>query len=485
MKILRLHLIDPDEAGRAGLVKDCEGFGWKVRSFSSIGEFLEARQLKDAMLLILSPPEGFDAEAKAQEFSRLTAWREEHNQTQLMLLLPKGFPAADRLALELGARHILFRPYRNEDLAKILVNTASGVAVRTRNKALESRAHEPEGFESIIGVSAAIRDVLELAKRVAESDCTSVMITGECGTGKGALAKAIHLASDRSSGPFIEVNCAAIPRTLLESEFFGHERGAFTDAKEEKMGLFECANEGTIFLDEVGEIDYGLQAKLLKFLDTRLIRRISGTQFMPVDVRVISATNRDLAEAIALKRFRSDLFYRLNVVDIHIPPLRLRREDIHAIAEAYTNRFASRLNKGTLRLSEEAIELLKDYSWPGNVRELINIIERAVLLNHSGTITPAELPLTEEAPEARINVTKQEGTIRIDLPPEGASFEEIERGLIATVLEQTEGNITQAACRLKVGRGTLRYKLKKYGMDAKEIKKNNKNGRFEPVGVTD
>ncbi|UCF05061.1 MAG: sigma-54-dependent Fis family transcriptional regulator [bacterium] len=485
MKILRLHLIDPVEASRAGLVYDCEGFGWQVKSFSSITEFLEARQLKDAMLLILSLPKGFNAEADGKDLSRLRAWREQHNQIQLMLLLPEGFPAADRLALELDARHILFKPYRNEDLAKILVNTATGVAERTRNKALKSRASQPEGFETIIGVSPAIREVLELAKRVAESDCTSVMITGECGTGKGALAKAIHLASDRSSGPFIEVNCAAIPRTLLESEFFGHERGAFTDAKEEKMGLFECANEGTIFLDEVGEIDYGLQAKLLKFLDTRLIRRISGTQFMPVDVRVISATNRDLNEAIAQKRFRSDLFYRLNVVDIYIPPLRERTEDIRAIAEVYAARFASRLNKGTLRLSEAAIVLLEGYSWPGNVRELINIIERAVLLNHSGTITPSELPLKEEVPETKINVTKQEGTIRIDLPPEGASLEEVEKGLITTVLEQTGGNITQAACRLKVGRGTLRYKLKKYGMDTKEIKKNIKNGRFEPVGVTD
>jgi transcriptional regulator with PAS, ATPase and Fis domain len=350
---------------------------------------------------------------------------------------------------------------------------------------LEKRAAVREGFAEIIGASERMSEVIDLARKVAASDTTSIMITGECGTGKGALAKAMHLASPRREGPFIEVNCAAIPRNLLESEFFGHEPGAFTDAKEEKIGLFECANGGTIFLDEVGEIDYSLQAKLLKFLDSRTIWRVGGTRFLPVDVKVMSATNRDLKTAVATKRFREDLFYRLNVVEIHIPPLRERLADIRPIALASTRRFASGINKREIRLSEDAIEALERYTWPGNIRELINVIERAVLLNAGGTIEPGDFPFSTVEREIALPLKEQEKRIVIDLPSGGVPLEAVEKALIEAALAQSEGNVTRAAGLLKVGRGTLRYKMKKHGIDADASQKKLRSGSFEPVTVTD
>jgi transcriptional regulator with PAS, ATPase and Fis domain len=328
-------------------------------------------------------------------------------------------------------------------------------------------------------------EVIELAQKVSGSDTTSIMITGECGTGKGAFAKAMHLASPRRDGPFIEVNCAAIPRNLLESEFFGYEAGAFTDAKEEKMGLFECANGGTIFLDEVGEIDYSLQAKLLKFLDSRVIRRVSGTRFLPVDVRIISATNRNLRTAVEERRFREDLFYRLNVVEIHLPALRERSADVRPIALAYAQRFACRLNKGEIGMSEEALNALERYAWPGNIRELINVIERAILLNTTGMIGPSEFPFTEAKEEIRVPVKEEKERVVIELPPEGISYEAVERALITAALGRVQGNITRAARLLKVGRGTLRYKMKKFGIETGDAEKNLQNGSFEPTIVTD
>jgi DNA-binding NtrC family response regulator len=481
---LDLFLIECDRQSRETLKQDCEEAGWNATALNTVEDLLEAHGDCKAQLVIISVPRewiGDDCMTVTEHFRR---WHQQHNQTQLLLLLPRDFSEGDRLALDLGARHILYKPYRIEDLSRILARAAEGIGKRQRRAELDRRLRTPRGFEEIIGISEEIRSVLNLAERVAKSESTSTMITGECGTGKGALARAIHEASDRRSGPFIEVNCAAIPRTLLESEFFGHEAGAFTDAKHEKMGLFECANGGTIFLDEVGEIDYALQAKLLKFLDSRVIRRLSGTRFLPVDVRVISATNRDLKRDIEEKRFRSDLFYRLNVVEIVLPPLRERIEDIRPIAEEYLRRFASRLNKGDITLTEEAYEALDRYPWPGNVRELINIIERAVLLNTSGTIPPEDLPFDKKQQSSIVHVERSGGTIRVDLPPEGASLEAVERGTILAVLLRNGGNVARAARTLEVGRGTLRYKMKKLGIASEEIKKKFKNGKFEPTCTT-
>ena len=481
----KIAIIDADEGARERTIALCEGSGWSPEGYASLSAFLQETRSREPDVLVYAAPDAWVEGVQERTVTGLETWRGENGKSQLLLLLPSGFQGGDRLALKLGARNILYRPVDDDDISSILRKAAEGIGKRTRRRELRRRLDTPAGFEEILGTSGKIREVIELARRVAGSDFTSVMILGEPGTGKGALAKAIHAASDRSKGPFIEVNCGAIPRNLLESEFFGYEKGAFTDAKEEKIGLFECADGGTIFLDEVGEIDYGLQAKLLKFLDSRTIRRISGTRFLPVDVRIISATNSNLKRAVETKRFRSDLYYRLNVLEIHLPPLRERREDVRPIAEAYTKRFAGRMNKAGTALSEEAVTALEEYSWPGNIRELINIIERAVLLNRSGTVTPADLPLVKEQRETTVAVEETEGTIRIDIPPEGVSLEEVEKGLILAALERTEGNVTRAAGLLGVGRGTLRYKMKKYGIDPAETKENLKNGSFEPVGAAD
>ncbi len=481
----KLVIIEPDPKGQEALGTICEECGWNARAYPALDEFLEAAPDKAPDCLIWSVPEGGEQEDWDKVATSLKKWHDDNQETQLVLLLPEGFFGGDRFSLKINARNTLYKPYEHSDIAGILAGAAGAIGKRSRQRALEKRLETSHGFGEIIGNSKKISEVIELAKKVAESDFTSVMILGEPGTGKGALAKAIHEASDRRTGPFIEVNCGAIPRNLLESEFFGYEKGAFTDAKEEKIGLFECADGGTIFLDEVGEIDYGLQAKLLKFLDSRTIRRVSGTKFLPVDVRIISATNADLRLAVEERLFRSDLFYRLNVVEITLPPLRERREDIRSIAEAYTQRFAKRMNKKNTVLTEEAIDALEEYFWPGNVRELINIIERAVLLNTSGQIITHDLPIEKEHQETIINIEEEEGTIKVDLPPQGAPLEEIERGVILAALSRTGGNVTQAAGLLEVGRGTLRYKMKKYGIDPAETKKNLKNGVFEPAGVSD
>ena len=472
---------------RGALVTESEESGWEARTHDSIGDLVKAAGVSRPTVVLLVPDRKVEDGGRIPGYQDLEDWRKKNAATQILLLPPQDMERADRLALELGARHTLCAPYRRGDLNSILGKIAEGLGRRRRDEALRSRAEGPSGFEDIIGTSEAMREVMALAMKVAQSQFTSVMITGENGTGKGALARAIHQFSDRAGGPFVEVNCAAIPRNLLESEFFGYEKGAFTDAKERKLGLFECANEGTVFLDEVGEIDFNLQAKLLKFLDTRTVRRVSGTQFLPVDVRIISATNRDLAEDIEAKRFRVDLYYRLNVVEIRIPPLRERVEDIRPIAEKYTGRYSRKLKKGKIELAGNAVELLESYSWPGNIRELINMIERAVLLDRKGRIEAGDLPIpadgrtTAGGEGTTCTLRKEQGTLRIDLPPGGVSLDEVERALIFTTLVDTEGNISRAARNLGIERGTLRYKMKKHGIDGGELREKIKNGEYEPA----
>jgi DNA-binding NtrC family response regulator len=469
------------------VANDCAESGWDVSPFSSAAEFILQRDKSSPPVLIFAGTGGPEGHDISPDIDALIGWHERNADTQLILLLPEGMKNEDALALRLGARHQLHMPYQSRDLQLILGQIAGGLGKRRLDRARRERSKKVEGFDEIIGVSESMQEVITLATKVGRSDCTSVMITGENGTGKGALASAIHQISSRSDGPFIEVNCAAIPAKLLESEFFGHEKGAFTDAKERKMGLFEVANGGTIFLDEVGEIHFSLQAKLLKFLDSRTIRRVSGTQFLPVDVRVISATNRDIRVDVDEKRFRADLFYRLNVVEIRIPPLRSRTEDIRPIAEAYARKFSSRLKKGDVTLSEDAFDLLERYPWPGNIRELINLIERAVLLNTTGEIRAVDLPIAIETgvEETTCHMKKENGTLRIHIPPEGVSLDQVEEAVILETLVRTGGNVTQAARLLGVERGTLRYKMKKRGIDVQALKEKIKNGQFEPVCVTD
>jgi PAS domain S-box-containing protein len=315
---------------------------------------------------------------------------------------------------------------------------------------------EPQQQREVIGESQAMRELMHFVRRVAASEAGTVLIEGENGTGKDLIAKTLHYQSLRQAEPFIAINCAAIPETLLESELFGYEKGAFTDAKAQKRGLFELADKGTLFLDEIGEIPLVLQAKLLRVLEEQTFRRLGGLKDINVDLRVVAATNKGLREAVQEGAFRQDLYFRLNVIHIVIPPLRERKEDILPLARHFIEVYNRKFKRQIEGLTPEAERILLAHDWPGNVREVRNAIERAMILEESRRITPASLPLSLNTAAAA------PADPALPLPDGGLSLEDNERMLLQRALEKTGGNQTQAAKLLKITRDTLRYKMKKY-----------------------
>lgn len=311
--------------------------------------------------------------------------------------------------------------------------------------------------EEIVGVSDAIERVKKMIVKVAVSNST-VLIRGESGTGKERIARAVHKASPRAGERFQAVNCAAINENLLESELFGHEKGSFTGAHAEKKGLFEIADKGTLFLDEIGELNVSMQAKLLRALQEKEITRVGGTKAIKVDVRVLAATNRDLEAMVKEKRFREDLFYRLNVIPLDIPPLRQRRDDIVVLMEYFLRKHSANSGGKPMKVSAEARKLLLDYAWPGNVRQLESAIERALLLAESDEITVEDLPM-----EIR-DVARIEGSGGFKLPAEGIDFEQLEKSLLIQAMDQTNWNITRAAKLLGLSFRTMQYRLDKFGL---------------------
>jgi transcriptional regulator with PAS, ATPase and Fis domain len=293
-----------------------------------------------------------------------------------------------------------------------------------------------------------------LLQRIASSPATTGLLTGETGTGKDLAAKAIHYNSDRASKPFVNITCSALPEQLLESELFGHERGAFTDARQQKRGLLETADGGTVFLDEIGEMTPGLQAKLLRFLEERTFKRVGGLSDIRVDVRVIAATNRDLEEQVQAGKFREDLFYRLQVMPVVLPALRERRGDIALLVEYYTERYNREFRKRVRGLLPEARTLLEQYRWPGNVRELRNAIERAMLLADGEWLGPEDF----------VTLTRPTTTSAFRLPAEGVNLESVERQLLVQALERAGGNQTQAGHLLGINRDQVRYRIEKFGL---------------------
>jgi DNA-binding NtrC family response regulator len=360
----------------------------------------------------------------------------------VILLTAHGSIESAKEALRRGAYDYLEKPYDRDQLLEVIRRALS------RLDALDTE---------IVSASPAMETVKKMILKVAGSNST-VLIRGESGTGKELIARAIHNLSPRANQPFVSVNCAAINENLLESELFGHEKGAFTGAHAEKKGLFEVANHGTLFLDEIGELDIGLQAKLLRALQEREIRRVGGTHPIKVDVRVVAATNRDLRAMVQDGRFRDDLYYRINVLSIDVPPLRERREDISVLIDYFLRKHTRNTSRLIRGLTPEARRLMLDYSWPGNVRQLESAIERAILLSEGDQITVEDLPLEvrQEAQPSSESVFK--------LPPEGISFEEVERDLILQAMERTDYNITKAAKLLGLTFRTLQYRLEKFGI---------------------
>jgi PAS domain S-box-containing protein len=321
---------------------------------------------------------------------------------------------------------------------------------------------EPQKRE-IIAVSPAMAEVMYFVRRVAISEATTILLEGENGAGKDLIAKTLHYQSVRQAEPFIAINCAAIPETLLESELFGYEKGAFTDARAQKKGIFELADKGTLFLDEIGEIPLTLQAKLLRVLEDQSFRRLGGLRDINLDLRVVAATNKNLREAVRENAFRQDLYFRLNVIHITIPPLRERPEDITPLATFFLEHYNRKFKRHMEGFSPEAMHLLVSHDWPGNVRELRNAIERAMILEDSSFITPASLPMSVSPARSAEAHTATEAAVPA-FPPEGISLEENERRLLVSALDKTGGNQTQAARLLRITRDTLRYKMKKFDL---------------------
>jgi len=303
---------------------------------------------------------------------------------------------------------------------------------------------------------------MNFVRRVSASEATTILLEGENGTGKDLVAKTLHYQSQRQAEPFIAINCAAIPETLLESELFGYEKGAFTDARSQKRGIFELADRGTLFLDEIGEIPLMLQAKLLRVLEDQTFRRLGGLKDIQLDLRVIAATNKNLREAVKEGAFRQDLYFRLNVIQIIIPPLRERTEDIPAMARFFIEHYNRKFKRSIEGVNEAALKLLMQHDWPGNVRELRNAVERAMILEESALITPQSLPIAITRPEGgSLPVTAPAST---EMTGDGLSLEDNERHLLVKALEKTDGNQTQAARLLRITRDTLRYKMKKFNL---------------------
>jgi two-component system, NtrC family, response regulator HydG len=352
-------------------------------------------------------------------------------------------------AMKLGAFDYITKPIDIEEVRRVIDRWTEGA--RPSEGAVEE---EVAPTTDIVGASEELMNVLDLAHRVAESDAT-VLLLGESGTGKDVIAREIHRSSHRANRPFVAVNCSAIPEGLLESELFGHEKGSFTGAVRQKRGKFETADGGTVFLDEIGDMSEALQAKLLRFLQDHIVQRVGGSSDIKVDVRVVAATNKDLEAEVAAGRFREDLYFRLNVVTITLPPLRERTEDIPLLIDHFLRKHAPRGIKPK-RMTPSAVRLAMGYVWPGNVRELENAVQRAIVLSRGETIFPEHLPAKVQAAEAA-----SENPPR----PEGRTMREVERATIIKTLKQTEGNRTHAARILGISRRTLQNKIKEYGID--------------------
>jgi len=445
----RVLLVDDEENLRRTLSVVLHQEGYEVETAASGTDAIARlpQAIYDVVVTDVRMP-GPDGLAVLEEVKRV------HPDTLVVMMSAYGSTDLAIEAVKRGAADYIAKPFRSDELLLTLRKAQERERLRRENTRLRREVARAWGLESVVHRSAAMAEVLRMAEKVADFK-TTVLITGESGTGKEVVARAIHLSSVRRDAPFVAVNCGAIPENLLESELFGHVKGAFTDAGRNKKGLFEEADGGTLFLDEVGELPVALQVKLLRVLQDSEIRRVGDVRSVAVDVRVISATSRDLDRDVEEERFRDDLFYRLNVIRIQIPPLRERREDIPVLAEHFFARHAARLGRRGARISPGAMAFLEGLPWPGNVRELENAIERALVLSEDGIV--------------------EEGAFR-GLPPAGdaaagaeslsikRAIRLIEADLIRRALERMGGNRTHAARILEISHRALLYKIKRYGI---------------------
>ena len=359
-------------------------------------------------------------------------------------------------AMKQGAYHYANKPFNLDELALVVGKALETTRLRREVKALRALRSEPYAINRIVGDSPTMTGLKTLLQKVAASPASTVLLRGESGTGKDLAAKTIHYNSDRSPKPFMNITCSALPDALLESELFGHERGAFTDARNQKIGLLEAADGGTVFLDEIGEMVPALQAKLLRFLEEKAFKRVGGSADVRVDARVIAATNRDLEDAVKTGGFREDLYYRLNVMQITLPSLREHPSDIPLLLDYYIDAFNREFRKNIRGVTPEAMGLLKAYRWPGNIRELRNAVERAMLLAEGEWVTPELLPV----------IASRASTAQtMELPHEGVNLDTLERELVVQALRRTGGNQTKAAALLGLNRDQIRYRIEKFALE--------------------
>ncbi len=446
-------LVDEDQTRCQGIRALLVERGYAVSSLHSGQEALKRLELETVDLLLI--------DQQLPDISGLELLRQVRSQDEaLNVLLVTSVDGADIAAeaLRLGAFECLKRPCKGDELILTVDRALATDQLKREVELLRSTSGKGHGIENILGNSRALKQVLNIVRKVARSEAGTVLIQGESGTGKELVAQAIHTESSRADQAFMAINCSAVPETLLESELMGYEKGAFTDAKTQKKGLFELADGGTVFLDEIGDMSPAMQVKLLRILEERTFRRVGGTRDVKVDVRIISATNRDLIKAMEDESFRSDLYYRISIIPIQLPPLRERREDIPVLAEFFINQFNREFGKQVCGISRMAEKILVEYPWPGNIRELKNVIERAVILECEDQL------LVENLPQEMVDKTVggQVGPLNFRLPPEGIDIEDVERELIRQALELAEGNQSKAAKLLNLGIDALRYRMKKF-----------------------
>ncbi len=446
-------VVDDEQLLRWSLKQRIDQAGYRSLEASTGAEALE--QLEQGVDLVL-----LDYRLPDTDGLSLLKKLKQHDPDILVILMTAYSSIESAVeAIKEGAYHYANKPFNFDEMMILVEKALETTRLRREVKSLRARQSEPYAFDNIIGESETMKATKELLRKIAASPATTVLLTGESGTGKDLAAKAIHYNSGRAQGPFMNITCSALTETLLESELFGHERGAFTDAKQQKKGLLEQANRGTVYLDEIGEMTPMLQAKLLRFLEERAFKRVGGTADITVDVRVVAATNRDLAEEVRRGNFREDLYYRLSVLLVTLPPLRDRAGDVPHLVKHYIDVFNQEFRRNVQRLASGTMKLLESHSWPGNIRELRNAVERAMLLTDAEELHPKDFQMLS-APEGLGDGYR--------LPPAGLDFEQFEKEMVAQALERAGGNQTRAAKLLGMNRDQIRYRIEKFGLTVKK-----------------